>query len=173
GAGRCGQVPWPVGGRLLSGVRPRSGPRARRISLGAPAGAAGMRRARRAVAVNVLLTGGAGYIGTHTAVELAGAVHGVVLLDGLYNSRAEAVRRVERITRTEMPLYVGDGADRAVLDRSFTDHRIRAVVHCAGLNAVGESTERPLLYYRTNLSALMALCEAMEDHGFRRMVFSS
>ncbi|MBB5432997.1 UDP-glucose 4-epimerase [Nocardiopsis composta] len=125
------------------------------------------------MAVNVLLTGGAGYIGTHTAVELAGAGHGVVLLDGLYNSRAEAVRRVERITGAEMPLYVGDCADRAVLDRIFTEHRIDAVVHCAGLKAVGESTERPLLYYRTNLSALMTLCEAMEDHGVRRMVFSS
>src|SRR5690606_2104547 len=132
-----------------------------------------MRRARRAVAVNVLLTGGAGYIGTHTAVELAGAGHGVVLLDGLYNSRAEAVRRVGRITGPDMALYVGDCADRAVLDRSFTEHGVDGREQRAGLTAVGEYNGRPLLWSRTNRPALVPSCAAMEHHRGRRVVVRS
>lgn len=123
--------------------------------------------------MNVLLTGGAGYIGTHVAVELLESGHGVVVVDNLSNSRAEAVRRVERITGRSVACYIGDCADRALLERVFAEHRIDAAVHCAGLKAVGESTERPLLYYRNNLDALLTLCETMSAHGVRSLVFSS
>lgn len=123
--------------------------------------------------MNVLLTGGAGYIGTHIAVQLAESGHGVVLLDNLTNSRAEAVRRVERITGREIPCYMGDCADTELLDQVFTDHTIDTVLHCAGLKAVGESTEQPLRYYRNNLNAALALCEVMDVHGVRNLVFSS
>ncbi|MEY9215231.1 UDP-glucose 4-epimerase GalE [Thermobifida halotolerans] len=123
--------------------------------------------------MNVLLTGGAGYIGTHIAVELLDSGHGVVVVDNLSNSRAEAIRRVERITGRPVPRYVGDCADRELLERVFAEHRIDAAVHCAGLKAVGESTERPLLYYRNNLDALLTLCETMDAHGARSLVFSS
>ncbi|GAB3211683.1 UDP-glucose 4-epimerase GalE [Marinactinospora thermotolerans] len=123
--------------------------------------------------MNVLLTGGAGYIGTHIAVELVARGHDVVLLDGLYSASAEAVRRIERITGRPIPFHAGDCADPAVVARVFAEHRIDAVVHCAAFKAVGESTQRPLRYYRNNLDALLTLCEAMEEHGVRRMVFSS
>ncbi|MBB4929423.1 UDP-glucose 4-epimerase [Lipingzhangella halophila] len=123
--------------------------------------------------MNVLLTGGAGYIGTHTAVELLEAGHDVVLLDDLGNSHSEAVRRVERITGRTVPLYPGDCADPAAVDRILGERAIDAVVHCAGLKAVGESIEQPLRYYRNNLDAMLALCEAMDAHGVRQLVFSS
>ncbi|MFC4563119.1 UDP-glucose 4-epimerase GalE [Nocardiopsis mangrovi] len=123
--------------------------------------------------MKVLLTGGAGYIGTHTAVELIAEGHEVVVLDSLANGFAEAVRRVERITGAAVPLLVGDCADPAVVDKAFADHAPDAVVHCAGLKAVGESVGQPLRYYRNNLDALLALCEVAHDHGVHRMVFSS
>ncbi|KUP97912.1 UDP-glucose 4-epimerase GalE [Thermobifida cellulosilytica] len=123
--------------------------------------------------MNVLLTGGAGYIGTHVAVELLESGHGVIVVDNLSNSYEEAIRRVERITGRQVPSYIGDCADRALLERVFAEHRIDAVVHCAGLKAVGESTELPLLYYRNNLGSLLTLCEVMDAHGVRSMVFSS
>lgn len=123
--------------------------------------------------MRVLLTGGAGYIGTHTAVELAAAGHEPVLFDALYNSRAEAVRRVERITGRSVPFVEGDCADRAAVERAFDGHRPDAIVHCAGLKAVGDSTERPLAYYRNNLDGLLTLCEVMDERGVGRIVFSS
>lgn len=123
--------------------------------------------------MNVLLTGGAGYIGTHTAVELIGAGHDVVLVDSLVNSHAEAVRRVERITGRAVPFHREDCADPAALRRVLAEHEVGAVIHCAGFKAVGESVERPLRYYRNNLDALLTVCEAMDEHGVRNMVFSS
>jgi UDP-glucose 4-epimerase len=123
--------------------------------------------------MRVLLTGGAGYIGTHTAVELLADGHEVVLLDSLANSHAEAVRRVERISGCPVAFHAGDCADRVTVEKVFAEHALDAVVHCAGLKAVGESTREPLRYYRNNLDALLTLCEVMADHGVRRMVFSS
>lgn len=123
--------------------------------------------------MNVLLTGGAGFIGTHTAVRLLGAGHNVVVLDSLVNGSAEAVRRVERITGHSVPFYCGDSADAIMVDKVIADHGVDAVVHCAGLKAVGESTGQPLRYYRNNLDAMLTLCEVMEARGVRRMVFSS
>ncbi|GAA3738668.1 UDP-glucose 4-epimerase [Spinactinospora alkalitolerans] len=123
--------------------------------------------------MRILLTGGAGYIGSHTAVELIGRGHEVVVVDNLVNSHPEAVRRVERITGRAIAFHKGDCADPAFLDGVFAEHRIDAVVHFAGLKAVGESTAQPLRYYRNNLDALLTLCEVMDARGVRRLVFSS
>ncbi|MFC7329433.1 UDP-glucose 4-epimerase GalE [Marinactinospora rubrisoli] len=123
--------------------------------------------------MNVLLTGGAGYIGSHVAVELLQHGHDVVVLDALYNGAVEAIRRVERITGRSVPVHVGDCGDATLVDKVFAEHPIDAVVHCAGLKAVGESVREPLRYYRTNLDALLTLCEVMDAHQVRRMVFSS
>ncbi|WP_017571273.1 UDP-glucose 4-epimerase GalE [Nocardiopsis halotolerans] len=123
--------------------------------------------------MNVLLTGGAGYIGSHTAVELLEAGHEVVVVDSLSNSHAEALRRVERITGRTVALHQADCTDPAALRRVFAAHRIDSVIHMAGLKAVGESVERPLGYYRNNLDALFALVEVMDESGVRDLVFSS
>lgn len=123
--------------------------------------------------MNVLLTGGAGYIGTHTAVELVAGGHDVVLLDNLDNSHAEAVRRVRRITGRDLPFHTADCADPTAVRAVFAEHDIDAVIHCAGLKAVGESTAEPLRYYRVNIDALLTVCEVMAEHDVRRLVFSS
>ncbi|WP_159941487.1 UDP-glucose 4-epimerase GalE [Nocardiopsis sp. FR6] len=123
--------------------------------------------------MRILLTGGAGYIGSHTAVELAGRGHQVVVLDNLVNSSAEAVRRVEKITGTQIPFVVGDCTDSDVVERVLAEHGVDAVVHFAGLKAVGESVSQPLRYYRNNLDALLTLVEAMDRAGVRDLVFSS
>lgn len=123
--------------------------------------------------MNVLLTGGAGYIGSHTAVELLEAGHEVVVVDSLVNSHAEALRRVERITGRTVAFHKVDCADAEALRRVFAEHRIDAVIHLAGLKAVGESVEQPLRYYRNNLDALLSLTEVMDEHGVWNLVFSS
>ena len=120
-----------------------------------------------------LLTGGAGYIGSHTAVELIEAGWRVVVVDNLCNSSALALDRVGGITGVKPELVVADIRDRAALDRIFTRTPIDAVVHFAGLKAVGESVSEPLRYYRNNLEGTLTLIEAMRDHDVRRLVFSS
>ena len=123
--------------------------------------------------MNVLLTGGAGYIGTHTAVELLQAGHGVVVVDSLVNSHEEALRRVERITGRTVAFHRADCTDPEAMRAVFAAHDIDAVIHLAGLKAVGESVEQPLRYYRNNLDALLTLCEAMDGAGVRDLVLSS
>jgi UDP-glucose 4-epimerase len=123
--------------------------------------------------MKVLLTGGAGYIGSHCAVALIAAGHQVVCFDNLSNSRPQVVERVESITGTRIPLVVGDIRDREAVRRALTDHAIEAVVHFAGLKAVGESVEKPMLYYDNNVRGTLALVEAMAECGVRRLVFSS
>jgi UDP-glucose 4-epimerase len=123
--------------------------------------------------MNVLLTGGAGYIGTHTAVSLLEAGHGVVVVDSLVNSYEEALRRVERITGRTVAFHKADCADPAAMRAVFAEHDIDAVIHLAGLKAVGESVEQPLRYYRNNLDALLTLCETMDGAGVRDLVLSS
>lgn len=123
--------------------------------------------------MKVLLTGGAGYIGSHCAVALIAAEHQVVCFDNLSNSRPQAIERVESITGTRIPLVVGDVRDREAVHRALTDHAIEAVVHFAGLKAVGESAEKPMLYYDNNVRGTLALVEAMAECGVRRLVFSS
>lgn len=123
--------------------------------------------------MNVLLTGGAGYIGTHTAIELLAAGHTVVIIDNFANSSPESIKRVETITDTTIPFYEADVCDKHALGKVFSNHQIDAVIHFAGLKAVGESTEQPLLYYRTNLVSTLSLLESMQHHSITKLIFSS
>ena len=123
--------------------------------------------------MRVLLTGGAGYIGSHTALCLLEAGYEVVALDNLSNASPEALHRVEALTGKKAPLIVGDCASEADLTRVFEQYTIDAVIHFAGLKAVGESVQKPLDYYQNNLDATMALCRVMPRFGCRVLVFSS
>ena len=123
--------------------------------------------------MNVLLAGGAGYIGSHTCVELIEAGHSVVIADNFANSCPEAVRRVEEITGASIPLYEADVCDRAATEKIFSENQIDAVIHFAGLKAVGESVEKPLLYYRNNIDSTLTLLETMEKFGVNNFIFSS
>lgn len=123
--------------------------------------------------MNILLTGGTGYIGSHTAVVLAQAGHTVVLFDNLSNSKREVVDRLETILG-ERPLFIqGDIRDRALLAEVLASQNIDAVVHFAGLKAVGESVTMPLEYYHNNVYGSLCLIQAMQDAGVKRLVFSS
>ena len=123
--------------------------------------------------MNVLVTGGAGYIGSHTCVELLNRGYGVVIIDNLVNSNPKAIERVEAITGKKVAFYENDVRDRAALDRIFEKHDISCAIHFAGLKAVGESVAMPLEYYDNNLYSTIRLCEAMRDHGVHDIVFSS
>ena len=123
--------------------------------------------------MNVLLAGGAGYIGSHTCVELIEAGHSVIIADNFANSCPEAVRRVEEITGVTIPLYEADVCDRAAVEKIFSENKIDAVIHFAGLKAVGESVEKPLLYYRNNIDSTLTLLETMEKFGVNNFIFSS
>lgn len=121
----------------------------------------------------ILVTGGAGYIGSHTVVELIAAGHEVVVLDDLSNSSRESIKRVEQITGKRINFVEGDIADRALLRRIFAEYEISAVMHFAGFKAVGESVREPLMYYRNNFGCTEVLCEIMSEVGVKQMVFSS
>lgn len=123
--------------------------------------------------MKILLTGGAGFIATHTCVELMAAGHEAVIVDNYVNSKPAAVRRVERITGRSVKVYEADVCDRAAMDRIFDENQFDAVIHFAGLKAVGESVRIPLRYYRNNLDSTLTLCETMAAHGCKRLVFSS
>ena len=123
--------------------------------------------------MTVLVTGGMGYIGSHTCVELLEQGMDVVVVDNLVNSSAEAGRRVKQITGRPLKFYQMDVRDRAGLDRIFTEQKIDCVIHFAGLKAVGESVHMPLEYYDNNLGSTITLCEAMRDHDVRQIIFSS
>lgn len=113
----------------------------------------------------VLLTGGAGFIGSHIAVELLQRDYDVVIADDLSNSRPDVPERIEKITGRAPVFYRMDVSDRQALDRVFRAHDIAAAVHLAGYKAVGESVQKPLAYYRNNLDTTLALLEVMADHG--------
>lgn len=121
----------------------------------------------------VLVTGGAGYIGSHTVLLLLEAGYPVVVLDNLTNSTPEALRRVEALTGRSAPLIEGDIRDTALLDQLFDEYDIGSVIHFAGLKAVGESVEQPLRYYDCNVVGSLRLLEAMDRAGVRSLVFSS
>lgn len=123
--------------------------------------------------MTVLVTGGAGYIGTHTCVELLNKGYDVVIIDNLVNSSAKAVERVEQITGKKVAFYEEDVRNRAVLDHILEKHDISCAIHFAGLKAVGESVAMPLEYYDNNLFSTVTLCEAMRDHGVKDIIFSS
>lgn len=123
--------------------------------------------------MNVLVTGGAGYIGSHTCVELLELGCSVIVIDNLVNSSVKALERVEEITGKSPVFYEADVRDRAVLDGIFEKHNIDCVIHFAGLKAVGESVAMPLEYYDNNLGSTITLCRAMRDHGVKDIIFSS
>ncbi len=123
--------------------------------------------------MSILLTGGAGYIGSHTCIEFIKAGYPIVVADNFSNSKPEAVKRVEEITGKRIPLYEIDVADQAALDDLFTKESIEAVVHFAGFKAVGESCALPLKYYRNNIDTTLTLLEVMKKHDVHTFVFSS
>ncbi len=123
--------------------------------------------------MKILLTGGAGYIGSHTAVEYLNADHDITVVDNLSNSSVKAIDRVERLTNKSIEFHQIDLLDAAALNNVFADNTFDAVVHFAGLKAVGESVSKPLDYYRNNIAGTINLCEAMLSHGVKKLVFSS
>lgn len=123
--------------------------------------------------MKILVTGGAGYIGSHACVELLNAGYEVVVVDNLSNSKEEALRRVQEITGKSLKFYKADLLDAEALDNIFEQESIDAVMHFAGLKAVGESVSIPLHYYHNNITGTLLLCKAMQKHGVKNMVFSS
>ncbi len=123
--------------------------------------------------MNILVTGGAGYIGSHTVVELLEQDENVIVVDNLSNSKREALDRVEDITGKTLTFYETDLLDKDELDTIFEKHDIDSVVHFAGFKAVGESVSKPLSYYHNNITGTIYLCEVMKKHGVTDIVFSS
>jgi UDP-glucose 4-epimerase len=121
----------------------------------------------------ILVTGGAGFIGSHTCVELLNAGHQVVVLDNLSNSSVRSLDAVRRVTNRTLEFVEGDLRDSDALDALFDSHSIDAVVHFGGLKAVGESVEKPMLYYENNVTGTLLLINAMKAHGVKTLVFSS
>ncbi len=123
--------------------------------------------------MRILVTGGAGYIGSHTCVELLNAGYEVVVLDNLYNSSKKAIDRIEEITGKKVTFYENDMLDADALEKLFTNEKIDCVIHFAGLKAVGESVAKPLEYYKNNIGGTLTLVEAMRKHGCKNIIFSS
>ena len=123
--------------------------------------------------MKVFVTGGAGFIGTHTCVELLENGHEIVVADNLVNSTADAIARVKQITGKEFPFYELDICDEAKLDALFDKHKFDAVIHFAGLKAVGESVGMPVEYYANNLGSTTTLCRVMKKHNVTKIIFSS
>ena len=123
--------------------------------------------------MNVLVTGGAGYIGSHTCVELLQAGHRPVVIDDLSNSNPKSLERVTQVTGEPIPFYEGNVRDEALLERIFSEHDIGCAIHFAGYKAVGESVAKPLEYYENNLCATMTLCRVMARRGVKKLIFSS
>ena len=121
----------------------------------------------------ILITGGAGYIGSHTCIELVKSGRDVVIIDNLRNSKKEAVKRIEKILGKPVKFYEGDVRDRELLRKIFTENKIEAAIHFAGLKAVGESAQIPLEYYENNLDSTFVLCDVMKEFGVKKIVFSS
>ncbi len=121
----------------------------------------------------ILITGGCGYIGSHTCIEMLEAGYDIVVIDNYYNSKPEALRRVKEISGKEFPFYECDIRDADGLRKVFNAHKIDAVIHFAGLKAVGESVQKPLMYYDNNVNGTVVLCQVMAEMGCKRIVFSS
>ena len=123
--------------------------------------------------MKILVTGGAGYIGSHTCVELLQSGYEVVVIDNLCNSNAESLKRVETITGKNVTFYEGDVRDEALLKKIFSENQIACVIHFAGLKAVGESVAKPWMYYDNNLNSTLVLSKVMEEAGMKKIIFSS
>ena len=123
--------------------------------------------------MSVFITGGAGFIGSHTVVQILEHGEDVVILDNFSNSSPDVLDKIRQISGRDFKFYEGDMRDRALLDRVFTENEIEAVIHFAGLKAVGESVEKPLEYYDNNINGTLCVLEAMKAHGSKKMIFSS
>ncbi len=123
--------------------------------------------------MSILVAGGAGYIGSHTCVELLEAGYEVVVVDNLYNASEESLKRVEKITGKSVTFYEADILDKEALNKIFDAHEIEAVIHFAGYKAVGESVQKPIEYYHNNMTGTLVLCDVMRAHGVKNIVFSS
>ena len=121
----------------------------------------------------VLVTGGAGYIGSHTCIELLNAGHEIIIVDNYSNSKPESLQRVREITGKDFAFYEVDLLDRVALEKVFDENQIEAVIHFAGLKAVGESVSIPLHYYHNNITGTLILCEVMKQYAVKKLVFSS
>lgn len=121
----------------------------------------------------ILVTGGTGFIGSHTVVELIQAGKEVVIVDNFSNSKPEVLNRIEKITGTRPTFYEADLLDKPAIDQIFDEQKIDAVIHFAGLKAVGESVHKPLEYYHNNITGTLMLCQSMREHGCKKIVFSS
>ena len=123
--------------------------------------------------MKILVTGGTGFIGSHTCVELQQSGYDVVIVDNLCNSKREVCDKIASITGKKPEFYEADVCDRNALEKIFSEHEIGAVIHFAGLKAVGESVAKPLEYYENNLQSTLVLCDVMRKHGCKKIVFSS
>lgn len=123
--------------------------------------------------MKILVTGGTGYIGSHTAIELLDNGYEVVIVDNLFNSKKEVVDRIKDITGKDVTFYEGNVCDKELLRKIFNDNKIEAVIHFAGYKAVGESVKNPLMYYRNNIDSTLSLCEVMNEYNVKNIVFSS
>lgn len=121
----------------------------------------------------ILVTGGAGYIGSHTCVELLNRGYEIVIMDNFSNSKPDALDKIRKITGKDFKFYEADMCDDEAMDRIFAENKIDSVIHFAGYKAVGESVKKPLMYYRNNLLGTIVLCEAMKKYGCTKMLFSS
>ena len=123
--------------------------------------------------MKILVSGGTGFIGSHTVVELINSGHEVVIFDNLYNSKIEVLDKIKEITGVKPAFYRADMLNKEEMRPMFEEHKYDAVIHFAGLKAVGESVQKPLLYYQNNLTGTMNLCELMGEYGCKRIIFSS
>ncbi|MBQ4384120.1 MAG: UDP-glucose 4-epimerase GalE, partial [Firmicutes bacterium] len=121
----------------------------------------------------ILVTGGAGYIGSHTCVELLDRGYEIAVLDNFVNSKPEVLDRIRTLTGKDFPFYEADLLDADAVEKVFTEQSIDAVIHFAGLKAVGESVAQPLRYYHNNITGTLNLCQAMQRHNVKRIIFSS
>lgn len=123
--------------------------------------------------MKVLVTGGAGYIGSHTTVELLSHGDEVVMIDNFSNSKREVIDRIKEITEKDFIFYEGDVNDEKLMNQIFDENQIDVVIHFAGYKAVGESVQKPIMYYRNNLNSTLVLCDVMQKHNCKKIVFSS
>ena len=123
--------------------------------------------------MKILVTGGTGFIGSHTVVELLNQDYEVVVIDNFSNSKPDVVEKIKEITSKQFSFYEGDVCNKTLLEKIFTDNKIDAVIHFAGYKAVGESVKKPLMYYRNNIDSTLSLCEVMSENNCKNLVFSS
>ena len=123
--------------------------------------------------MEVLVTGGAGYIGSHVCVELLNSGYEVIVVDNFANSKLESLKRVQEITGKHLKFYEADILDKLALEKIFSENNIEAVIHLAGFKAVGESIKIPILYYHNNVTGTLVLCEVMKMYNVKKLVFSS